>query len=121
MPLIMIATSKVNGLSELVSMLTLKTDVEGFRVESGKMALDAAEKLTPDLIVIDEQLDDMSGLDLAQRVLSVNAFINTALVSSLSDEDFHEASEGLGVLMKLSPEPVKNEADILLKKLASIS
>jgi len=121
MSLIMIASSKVNGLHDLVSTLTLKTGVEGFRVESGKLALEAVEKLCPELAVIDEKLDDMSGLELVQRILTVNAFIHTAVVSSLSDEDFHEASEGLGVLMKLSPEPVKNEADVLLKKLKSIS
>ncbi|MCF8069834.1 MAG: response regulator [Desulfobacterales bacterium] len=118
---IFIVTSEKNGLNDLISALTLKTDIKSVCVESGRQALEAAVKLSPDLVIIDEQLKDMSGLELVQRLISVNAFINTAVISSLSDEDFHEASEGLGVLMKLSPKPAKSDAAELLEKLESIS
>ena len=47
----------------------------------------------------------------------VNAMVNTAVVSPLSDEEFHEASEGLGILGRLPNEPGMNDAGELLRKL----
>ena len=46
--------------------------------------------------------------------------INCAVVSTLSSADFHEASEGLGILMQLPAEPGKKEADQLLEHLKKI-
>jgi hypothetical protein len=54
-----------------------------------------------DLVIVDEALGDMSGLGLVRRLLGVNALINTVLVSTESPEDFHEHTEGLGILMPL--------------------
>ena len=53
-----------------------------------------------DLVIVDEQLDDMSGIEFVGRLVQVNPLVNTAIVGSLSDEDFHEATEGLGVLSR---------------------
>ena len=46
--------------------------------------------------------------------------INCAAVSSLTSEDFHEAGEGLGILMQLPVEPGQEYADMLLEQLKSI-
>ena len=40
----------------------------------------------------------------------VNAMVNTAVVSPLSDEEFHEVSEGLGILGRLPNEPGMSDA-----------
>jgi hypothetical protein len=42
------------------------------------------------------------------------------MVSSLSQKDFHEASEGLGLLMQLPVRPKKAHAEDLVKHLRSI-
>lgn len=47
----------------------------------------------------------------------INAMVNTAVVSPLSDEEFHEASEGLGILVRLPLEPGADEACELLRRL----
>lgn len=49
-----------------------------------------------DLIIIDEALDGQSGLSIAKDMIRVNALAHLALVTTLSSEEFHEASEGLG-------------------------
>ena len=46
--------------------------------------------------------------------------INSAAVSPLSPEEFHEASEGLGVLVQLPVDPGKFEAEDLLKRLKNL-
>jgi len=46
--------------------------------------------------------------------------INCACVSPLPPEDFHETSEGLGVLMQLPVNPGKFEAEDLLKRLKNL-
>ena len=50
----------------------------------------------------------------------VNAMVNTAVVSPLSDEEFHEASEGLGILGRLPNEPGMSDAVELLHKLITV-
>ncbi len=73
-----------------------------------------------DLIIIDEVLEGQSGLDVAKDMIRVNALAQLALVSDLSPEDFHEASEGLGVLASLPPHPDEKNAEQLLKALAAL-
>jgi hypothetical protein len=49
-----------------------------------------------------------------------NAMINLAVVSSLSHEDFHEASEGLGILVQLPPSPGEEDGSKLFETITQI-
>jgi len=53
-------------------------------------------------------------------LLMVNALVNTAVVSPLADEEFHEASEGLGILCRLPLTPGAGEATDLLHQLRKV-
>ena len=59
-------------------------------------------------------------MELVQKLLLVNAMVNTAVVSSLSDEEFHEASEGLGILGRLPNDPGMSDAVEMLHKLKTV-
>ena len=110
-----------NSLSDLSSALADHSDVELLWAGSGKAALDIASSgTTIDLVVADEGLGDMTGLELAGKILSVNPMINCASVSRLSPEEFHEASEGLGVLAQLPIKPGKKHAEELVQRLKYI-
>jgi hypothetical protein len=50
----------------------------------------------------------------------VNAMVNTAVISPLAEADFHEVSEGLGVLGRLPEEPGESDAYDLLGKLKRV-
>ena len=63
----------------------------------------------------------MSGLELARGLIKVNALINCALVSDLESEEFHQATEGLGLIAQLPRHPDKKQALMLLEALARIS
>ncbi|MBT3310570.1 MAG: response regulator [Desulfobacterales bacterium] len=73
-----------------------------------------------DLIVIDEKLPEMNGLECIEKLIYLNPMLNCASISSLSPDEFHEASEGLGLLMQLPEKPDKEDALKLLDHLKII-
>jgi chemotaxis response regulator CheB len=88
---------------------------------SERAALEAVADASPDLMVIDENFSGSNAVAFLQRLMAVNAMINTAVASCLSREDFHETYEGLGVLMQLPPVPDRVSSEDLLGRLKAIS
>ncbi|MFH1723758.1 MAG: response regulator [Elusimicrobiota bacterium] len=88
--------------------------------DSGEKALKLASEASLDLVVTAEMLGDMTGLELAGRLLRMNPAINTAAVSRLSPQEFHEASEGLGVMVQLPTRPGGEDARGLLGRLREL-
>jgi len=97
-----------------------ESDVQTTYLESGHEALSMVSEKVFDILVTDENLSDMTGLELIESVIVSQPMLNCAAVSSLSPGDFHEASEGLGILMQLPVEAGKKEADQLLEHLKKI-
>jgi CheY-like chemotaxis protein len=109
-----------DSLSDLASALAKHGNVDLSWAESGGKALDIVSGTAVDLVVTDERLGDMTGLELAERLLSVNPMINCASVSPLSPEDFHETSEGLGLMAQLPIRPGEEDAKDLLRRLKTL-
>jgi predicted Fe-Mo cluster-binding NifX family protein len=121
-----------NPLTQLLFVTTQKNRFTAMQAEiedrhgsvawatSGRGALETVQEKPTDLIVVDEDLGDMSGLTFVERLVAVNPMINCALVSSLSEKEYHEASEGLGVLMQLPTGPVRSDAKRLMDHLNQI-
>ncbi len=82
------------------------------------LTLIAGEKF--DLVILHEQLPDMTGKKLVEAVITMNAMMNCVVLSALSDEDFHETYEGLGVLMRFPLSAGKDEVIKLQDHLARI-
>jgi CheY-like chemotaxis protein len=95
-------------------------DVEVLSASSGEGALSMTDGKHYDLLVMDETLPDMTGLELIERMVRKNPMLNCACVSTLSPSEFHEASEGLGVLMALPSPPAKDSAKKLIEHLKGI-
>ncbi|MCX5891410.1 MAG: response regulator [Deltaproteobacteria bacterium] len=119
MLLIVLATARPEALSSFAAALSSDPEVHLQQVASGTEALEAGRTLAPHLMVID-YLPDTESLSLVRKLLTVNAMVNTAVVSPLADEEFHEASEGLGILGRLPSEPGISEAADLLQKLRQV-
>ena len=117
---ILIVTQHADKFSKLSKGLSAEKINDIIWANSVKAARSAAFGLM-DLIIIDDNLDESSGLSIAKDLIRVNALAQLALVSELSPEEFHEASEGLGILAKLPPYPDGNDAERLLNALAVLS
>ena len=87
---------------------------------SGQAVLETIVTNPVDLVVADEDLGDTPGLALVKQLVRTNPLINCALVSSLPAEEYHEASEGLGILMQLPPEPSKADGQQLMARMNQI-
>ena len=57
------------------------------------------------MVVVGEELTDMRPVELVANLVRIRPTINCAMVSALGHDEFHEATEGLGVLMQLPPNP----------------
>lgn len=107
--------------SALVARLRQEQDIELIPVPTGVVGLELLRAKRLDLVIVDEHLDDMTGIEFVKRLVQVNPLANTAIVGSMSTEAFHEATEGLGVLAQLPPRPVEADAEALLATLARIT
>ncbi len=98
-----------------------KSNVEIIRASSGEEALKSAkDNRNIALVAVAEELSDMSGLEFARKLLVINAMIGCAAASRLPAAEFHEQSEGLGILMQLPIKPGAKAGEDLLSRLAGI-
>ncbi|MEJ2657574.1 MAG: response regulator [Desulfobacterales bacterium] len=114
---IVLITPERNIFSEFASALEQNKDVELSWFATGQEVLESISNNPVDLIVVNENIGDMTGIEFMKKLLSINPMITCAAVSPLPHEDFHEASEGLGVLAQLPVNPGEFEAEDLLKRL----
>lgn len=117
--LLLVADKKERCLS-LLSAFEKKEVITLHTENSGEAALAAVRTVIFDLVLVDENVGDMAGLELVERLVAVNPMINCAAISSLSKEDFHEASEGMGVLCSLPPCPSDQDVEKLLAHLGKV-
>ncbi|MDW7771487.1 MAG: response regulator [Desulfobulbaceae bacterium] len=74
-----------------------------------------------DLVVIDEHLPDMTGIEFVRHLVRIDPLVHTAVIGSLPDLAFHEATEGLGILLQLPPQPREQDAEMLLAVFGKIT
>jgi DNA-binding response OmpR family regulator len=117
---VLLATTRPETLHSFIEGLFSDPEVWFDQVGSGRETLEAVRSDSPHLVIIDSGLPDTEALKLAPELLMVNAMVNTAVVSSLSDQEFHDAAEGLGVLTRLPIMLGKRDATELLHKLRVI-
>ncbi len=117
---VLILTNDIHSFSSFISALQQRGDIEITCLQSGEKALGLLAEKPLDLVVTDDVLEDMAGLSFAQKLVRQYPLMNCAAVSRLSPHDFHEASEGLGLLMQLPPTPGAVHAEQLLEHLEKI-
>ncbi|MGB6012622.1 MAG: response regulator [Desulfobacterales bacterium] len=103
--------------NEFALVLAQNDDVEVSWTETGQRALDMVSGMSFDLVVVDEKLGDMTGIEFIETLVSVYPMINCAAVSPLPSDEFHEVSEGLGILAQLPVLPRAKDAEDVLKRL----
>ena len=117
---ILLVSKVPDNFSELAAGLEKREGIDLIRVKSQEEALKMAGEVRLDVVVADDELADGRGLDLVSGLMQKYPLINCALVSTLSAEDFHEYTVGLGVFMQLSPRPDDKDGRKMLEILNSI-
>lgn len=117
---ILIVTKDETRFSVLAAALQRQQETRIVFVATGVTGLAFLKGKQVDLAIVDEQLDDISGIDFVKLLVKAYPLVNTAIVSMLTTEEFHEATEGLGVLLQLPREPREMDAARLLGILEKI-
>ena len=73
-----------------------------------------------DVAVVSDVLQDCTGLKFLKKLVVTNPFVNCALTSPLSTDEFHEATEGYGVFMQLPVNPSTQVAYEMIERLDKI-
>lgn len=119
--IILLVTSRADQLAAFEQALRSDANVELITIGTAEEAIDAAVRLVPVMAIVDQQVPGGEALGIVQRLLSVNAFIHTAVLTDMDEAVFHERSEGLGVLAGLPLRPDSADAADLLAKLREMA
>ncbi len=117
---ILLVSRERNTLSHMANVIAETEGIVIIWANTGANAWEMISYHPVELVIVDEYLDDMTGLEFAKSLVALNPFINCAIVSSLSPEDFHKVSEGLGLLAQLPKQPNRADAEELMGKLQKI-
>lgn len=117
---LLLVTTRQAKTGSFVEGLSSDGNVRLDRVASKDAALDFVRDNPPHLVIIDSELSGLEPLKLVAELLTVNAMVNTAVMSSLSDHEFHETTEGFGILDRLPIVPDEEDARNLLHKLRRV-
>lgn len=102
----------INGLHEEAEAIS--------KAPTGKKALKLIDSFKPDLVVVDEKLEDYEPFRLVTEIIKSNPMIQTAVMTRLSPDSFHERGEGLGILSAVPGKPGDRDARKLIKKLHGV-
>ena len=76
-------------------LLALDCDVVG-SVADGSAVLEAAQRLQPDVLVVDVNLPGLSGLEACRQVTQVNPEMKVIMISAMNDPDITQRSVEVG-------------------------
>ena len=74
----------------------------------------------PVLAILDLGIEGKALRQAVIDIMMINASVHTAVVSDMDPDEFHEATEGLGILMPLPTSPMADDTERLLKALAGV-
>lgn len=117
---ILFVSENPSTLDDLKNGLLKHPQVHVDVVASADEAMTRIKEALPALVVMDEIVAGIPGKQLIEGMIKKNPFINTALVSPLSPEDFHEDTEGLGVLMKIDKHAGESQAKDMVEQLQKL-
>lgn len=110
---ILVVTRRQKEIFPFADALARTTEAELSFANSATDAMASAKYMPPAFMVLDEGLEEGTPLELALQLMAVNAMINVAVVSNLDSEAFHVASEGLGILAPVPPNPTAQDGEAL--------
>ena len=118
---IVMATSQPVKWRDFMQVLEDKSGLPTKVVSTADEVLQSARGGNLLAVILTQDAEGMTGMEVVHRLITINAMIHVAWTSALTEEEFHKATEGLGILMKLSPTPDIEEASCLAERLGEMS
>ena len=94
-PRVLIAEDHPGVAKAVCRMLALECDVVG-NVADGSAVLEAAQRLQPDVIVVDLNLPHVNGLEVCRQITQVNPEAKVIMFSAMNDPDVKQRSFEVG-------------------------
>ena len=94
-PRVLIAEDHPGVAKAVCRMLSLDCDVVG-TVADGSAVLEAAQRLQPDVIVVDLNLPHVHGLEVCRQITQVNPDAKVIVFSAMNDPDVRQRSFEVG-------------------------
>lgn len=116
----LIVSERPENLNNLDKGLLKHSNAQVLIANSSEAALAVIADKSVDLVIVDDEISGLPGKRFVEKMITMNPMINTALVSSLSEHDFHEDTEGLGVLMQIPTNPEESVATTVIERLGKV-
>jgi len=117
---ILLLGKEKSALAEIASTLSGHQEFTVAQLISAEQAWAYLKRNKVEVVVVDERLQDSTGIGFIKELVPRNPFINCALVSSLPNDLFHEVTEGYGVFMQLPVRPTAQSAKEMIEQLDKI-
>ena len=115
---LLLVTSRPEAWNECLPVLTNAGTLQ--KAASLEDAKNAVSSAPPALVILDLGLEDKALRQAVIDIMMIDASVHTAVVSDMEPEAFHEATEGLGILMPLPSSPTAADAQRLLTVLGGV-
>ncbi|MGC8494988.1 MAG: response regulator [Syntrophobacteraceae bacterium] len=117
---ILLVTARRETIHAFIEGLSCDPEVRLHLASAGAEVPGLVRTLCPKLVIVDSTPEEVGSFDLVRQIIGVNAMVNTAVTSPLSEEEFHDRGEGLGILSCLPMDPGGSDAKALLQKLRDL-
>jgi DNA-binding NarL/FixJ family response regulator len=94
-PRVLIAEDHPGVAKAICRMLSLECDVVG-TIADGSAVLEAAQRLQPDVIVVDLNLPQVHGLEVCRQITQINPKAKVIVFSAMNDPDVKQRSVEVG-------------------------
>lgn len=124
---IIVASPRAEILDSFAAAVAEAVGVAVLSVESGARMLEMCDPSKhpssprPELVIVDSMLMDIPTKTLLVKLMTLNASINSAVLSPLPEEHFHERYEGLGIMAQLNENPTAKDAQTIAEQLRELA
>ena len=94
-PRVLVAEDHADMAKAICRLLALECEIVG-RVEDGSAVVEAAQRLRPDVIVIDLNLPSVNGLEACRQITHTNPEMKVIVFTAMNDPDVRARAFELG-------------------------
>ena len=91
----------IDDLEEVRKLYSIFLSKKGFTIleaKNGKEGIDLVKQQTPDIVLLDARLPDLSGIDVLKNIIELNKNTKVVMLSALDDDTLKEKALQAGAL-----------------------